>query len=419
MGRARPVPLLLFFPTKAVTEVDTAHRKDSIVRVTGAMKWMRGPTATQGTFRQIIHILTHPEHCQHHDWWKLVVPVQAMTFLGPQGMENLEFGGAHSHNLSACICTACLHSLSVVSVTQQHREIQFWMVKSEPGEASGSDSQKANAFDICWTWMKVPKSGCSSGLRNKHAQDVACLSDGHALKCLFTDVQVVPLPDISTFYCFCAIVALLFWIHLDLMLLELPKLVFILIPQCLQRSDGKCLVTEWWESVCVWEGLSTCSGQAVCNHSDAIPCWTNLKAVPGKTVTAVRPNLSYLIFWVSCFQPTSACRGALEEIGEEWVSESSSKALIVATLCPGCQTAEVILCHYVRRRQEWCSEAHFNLMLPWLSLKQISILLFIWEENKKWISFTHPSLEQSWPSVLSAFAVLIILSISIHVVLGS
>lgn len=42
-----------------------------------------------------------------------------------------------------------LHSLSVGRVTQQQREIQLQMVKSEPGEAPGSDSQKANAFDIC------------------------------------------------------------------------------------------------------------------------------------------------------------------------------------------------------------------------------------------------------------------------------
>lgn len=214
MGRVRPDPLLLFSPAKAVTEVDTAHRRDRIVRVTVAMKWMRGTTDTQGTLRQIIHILTHPEYCQDHNWWKLV-PLQAMTFLGPQGMENLEFGASHSYNLSACICRAYLHSLSVASVTQQHREIQFWMVKSEPGEAPGSDSQKANAFYIYGTWMKVPKSGCSSGLQNKHPQDLCWLSG--ALRCLLTEVQVVPLPDISAFYCFCAIVALLFWIYLNLM----------------------------------------------------------------------------------------------------------------------------------------------------------------------------------------------------------
>lgn len=214
MGRVRPDLLLLFSPTKAMTEVDTADRRNRIVGVTVAMEWMKGATDTQGTLRQIIHILTHPEYCQDHDWWKLV-PVQAMTFLGPQGMENLEFGAPHSHNLSACICRASLHSLSVASVTQQRREIQFWMVKSEPGEAPGSDSQKANAFDICRMWTKVPKSGCSSGLQNKHPQDMCCLSD--ALKCLLTEVQVVPLPDTSAFYCFCAIVTLLFWIHFDLM----------------------------------------------------------------------------------------------------------------------------------------------------------------------------------------------------------
>lgn len=75
--------------------------------------------------------------------------MQAVTFLDPKGVENLESDAAHSHNLSACIRRANLHSPSVASVTQQHREIQFWVVKSEPGEAPGSDSQKANAFDIC------------------------------------------------------------------------------------------------------------------------------------------------------------------------------------------------------------------------------------------------------------------------------
>lgn len=261
------------------------------------MKWMRGAIDTQGAFREIIHILIHSEYCQHHDKRKLVVPVQAMTFLGPQGVENLEFGAAHSHNLSSlCICRAYLHSLSVASVTQQHREIQFWMVKSEPGEAPGSDSQKANAFDICGMWMKVPKSGCSSGLKNKHPQGICWLSDGCALKCLLTEVQVVSLPDISAFYCFCSIVALLFWIHLDLMSLYLSKKVFILIPQCLQSSDGKSLVTEWWESVCICEGLSTCCGQPACNHCDAATCWTNLFAAwrlcLEKQLLVVRPNIS-------------------------------------------------------------------------------------------------------------------------------
>lgn len=74
------------------------------------------------------------------------------------------------------------------------------------------------------------------------------------------------------------------------------------------------------------------------------------------------------------------------------------------------------LCHHLRRRQGWCSEVDFNLLLPWLSLKQISIPPFIWEENMKWIYFLHPSLA---PSVLSVLAVLLILSIPINVVLGS
>lgn len=265
-----------------------------------------------------------------------------MTFLGPQGMENLEFCAAHSHNLSACICRAYLRSVSVSSVTQQHREIQFWMVKADSDEAPGSESQKANAFDICWTWMKVPKSGCSSRLKNKHPQDMCWLSD--VLKCLLTEVQVVPFPDIYAFYCFCAIVALLFWVYLDLTSLWLSKQVFILILQCLQRRDGKSLMTEWWESVCVWEGLSTCCGQAACNHSDATTCWTNLfsawRVCLEKQLIAVRPNHSYLTFWLSFFQPTSACRGALEETGEEWVSESSPRNY---SHPPSCQTAEVIL----------------------------------------------------------------------------
>lgn len=175
------------------------------------------------------------------------------------------------------------------------------------------------------------------------------------------------------------------------------------------------MVAEWWESVCMGGSVAR---QLVTTlmlpHVEQT--W---RLCLEKQLIAVRPDLFYLIFWVSFFQLTSACRGALEEIGEERISESSSKALIVATLCPGCQTAEVILCPYVRRRQEWCNEADFNLMLPWLSLKQIFIPPFIWEENKKWISVTHPSLVQSWPSVLSVFAVLIILSISINVVLGS
>lgn len=344
-GKSQTWSTTSVLPYKGYGRGGYCSQKGKYVRVTVVMKWMRGVSDAQGTFREIIHILTHPEYCQHHDWWKLVVPVQAVTFLDPKGVENLEFDAAHSHNLSACICRANLHSPSVASVTQQHREIQFWVVKSEPGEAPGPDSQKANAFDICGMWKKVPKSGYSSGLKNKYPQDICWLSNGHALKFLLTEV---PLPGTSAFSCFCAIVALLSWIQLDLMSLNLSKKVFILIPQCLQRGDGKSLVAEWWESVCVWEGLSTCCGQAACNRSDATTCWTNLfsacRLCLEKQLLSVRTNLSYLTFWVSFFQPTAVCRGALGETGEEWDSLIIlTKALIVATLHPGCQTAEVIL----------------------------------------------------------------------------
>lgn len=160
-------------------------------------------------------------------------------------------------------------------------------------------------------------------------------------------------------------------------------------------------------------------GQAACNHSDATTCWTNLKVVPGKTTDCSKarsflPNILSILLWAYlCLQRSS---------GGNWWG-ANLRIIVQGLNCshplswlPNCRSHSL---SHVRRRQEWCNEADFNLMLPWLSLKQIFIPPFIWEENKKWISFTYPSLVQSWPSVLSVFAVLIILSISINVVLGS
>ena len=102
--------------------------------------------------------------------------------------------------------------------------------------------------------MKVLKSGCFSGLNNKHPQEMHWLSDCCVIKLLLTEVQVVPFPDISAFLCFCATVALLTWTYLDLMLSYLSENVFVQIPQSLQISAGKSSVTEWWESVRVYSG---------------------------------------------------------------------------------------------------------------------------------------------------------------------
>lgn len=148
-----------------------------------------------------------------------------------------------------------------------------------------------------------------------------------------------------------------------------------------------------------------------------------LKVVPEKNQLLAVLNPSYLTLSISFFQPIPACRGALEENRWGVTHNSPPKALMAATLPTGCQTAEVILqwghlCHYLRRRLEWCSEVDFNLLLAWVSLKQISVPPFIWEQNMKWISFPHPSLAWSWSSVPPVLAVLSTISISIHPVLG-
>lgn len=196
MGRARPDPLLLFFPTKAVTEVDTAHTRDCQSYCSHEMDerghWHSGHFQTNNSYSYPPWILLAP-------WLvKTCCASAGNDFPGPSGYGKFRvWWSTLTQSFSPHLQS--LSAQPVANVTQQHREIQFWMVKSEPDEAPGSDSQKASAFDICWTWMKVPKSECSWGLKNKHPQDVCWLSDGHALKCLFTEVQVVPIPILLPF----------------------------------------------------------------------------------------------------------------------------------------------------------------------------------------------------------------------------
>lgn len=112
-------------------------------------------------------------------------------------------------------------------------------------------------------------------------------------------------------------------------------------------------------------------GQAACNHSDATTCWTNLKVVPGKTTDCSKarsflPNiLSILLSAYLCLQRSS---------GGNWWG-ANLRIIIQGLNCshplswlPNCRSHSL---SHVRRRQEWCNEADFNLMLPWLSLKQI------------------------------------------------
>lgn len=141
------------------------------------MKWMRGTAdAAQDTLRGTSHVLSYPEYCQHWGWRRHVVPVRAVAFLDPQGMENSGSGAAHSHNPFSWH----LHSLSVGRVTQRQREIQWWTVKSEPGEAPGSDSQKANAFDILQGVNESSQIWMFLRSQEQVPSGDNLLSDGHA-----------------------------------------------------------------------------------------------------------------------------------------------------------------------------------------------------------------------------------------------